>query len=471
MTSRKPDAVSFRVVVTFFIICACVNILAVNGFAAVNRVDFPFCRSIFASGYGLAELGLLRLDTALLDQLDASLANMRIFDSTGREIPFATFAAITPGDSEIVEIETDLEPIGFKDLGHDRIAMLFERKPGGLIPHRLCIQTSATDFEKRINVLGKNVDLAWDTLAAGQIIFDQSRYMNLRNTCVDFEAKDYKTYRIEIDRVTEHDRSVTRQIERIETHSGVEVRESYRETPIALTIDAVQFFAQSRTPGIDQPVVIDYSQAFGHRKGDTARQTSIFLIASSREPLTSLTFSFVERSFIRSATLEATDNASDSASWIDLCRTTIHTIAIGSIRDSGTTIRFPAEMRFSRYRLTIEDKDSPPLTLVAVIGHGPLYEARFLTQGFRTATLYYGANSISAARYDLSSVLERSGPLTTTQWQAGPIKHNPLFKPAKPIVKNCPEIDTHLLFLLSVILMVVVLAVVLIRAIRKIEKE
>jgi hypothetical protein len=474
MTGRMHNEVFHRAAMTLAAIVVSVNIFAVPGFAGVSRADFPLRRTMsLTPGSGAAELGVLRLDTVLLPLLDATLANMRIFDSTGSEIPFVITTATVPGDSVEEETEADLKPTGFKDLGNDRIAMLFERSNGTAVPHRLCIQTAASDFEKRITVLGKRSNGTWDTLASGRTIYAQSRYLNLRNTCVDFAAKNYTTYRLEIDQFTERESSAVRQIEKIVTRSGrAEQRESYSEKTVAFTIDAVRFYATVRTPRNDKPVVADYPLHFAPRRSDMERQTSIFSITSAREPLTSLAFSFVDRSFIRSALLDATDDAGDSATWIELCRSTLHTIAIGAARDSSLQLDLSGERRFRRYRLTIEDGDSPPLTLVSATGRGRIYEARFLTHGLDNAFLFFGAESIPAARYDLASVLERSGKLTSAQWEAGPSRPNPGFR---TIAAGKPaEAETatpRILFLAAVLLMVVVLALLLVRVVRKMEKQ
>jgi hypothetical protein len=293
--------------------------------------------------------------------------------------------------------------------------------------------------------------------------------MGLRNTDVLFSPRPYQFYKLVISQVTQNDSSVLRQIERVVAGDGgvksTELFVVHRET---IRVDGVSMYARVSREVSGGTQTIGYPLSIGAHSTDSATRSSTYRLISNREPLSRIRCSFRESNFKRLAVLAGTNDTTADSAWTTLAEVSLYKIAVGGYRDSLLSFSLSASSRYAFYRVTMADHDNIPLTLVAAEGEGPAYDLLFQNTLAKGSSLYFGGDSIPAGSYDLAEVLSRAPAIQPDYWQIGEVKPNALWR-AAGVPKKSIFVNTRLMFVGAVLLMVIVLAVVLVKAVPKIN--
>ena len=132
-------------------------------------------------------------------------------------------------------------------------------------------------------------------------------------------------------------------------------------------------------------------------------QQTIILVDTRREPLTSLTLETPGKNFSRHAVVEVEEKAGVQSSWHTIGTGTLFRIDFKNLKREQLSISFP-ESRQARYRIVIENRDSPALDVTGITTEGPVYELLFLAAPDKPYQLMYGAADVEPASYDTAAI-------------------------------------------------------------------
>ena len=110
---------------------------------------------------------------------------------------------------------------------------------------------------------------------------------------------------------------------------------------------------------------------------DPDSQRTLILVSSSRDPLTSLGLQTPDRNFSRRIAAEVETKREVKTSWRKIDERTLSRIDFKGLKQEELAVEFP-ETRKNSCRLVIDDRDSPPLKVMAIKASGNVYELLFL---------------------------------------------------------------------------------------------
>ncbi len=353
-------------------------------------------------------LGHIQLDGEVFEHTGESWEDIRLvkIDPDGSvEWPYRierSSAGVVKTPSRLIKSET----VSFDEQPDGAIELVVELTAKDLEATKLRINTPLRDFEKAVTIQGSADGKDWVALVDGALIFDRERYIDFRRAELALPQNNYRFFKVVIDQATDEQWSSVRNVtEAMSDLSGPSKEESSQVATRRFRIDSLAFYTApvSHDPGRGEQV---YPVAISSvMENEEAKQTEIY-VEAGRAPLHGLTLRTSDRNFRRSIRLEVERGENQ---WRTLKKSTVYRYRIGTIDEQNLTLRFD-EHRAARYRLVIENGDSPSLVVDEVEGRGPAYEVQFLTEPGDQFEMYYGAiaGSVERPRYDVA-VLERVG--------------------------------------------------------------
>jgi len=332
------------------------------------------------------------------------------------------------------------------------------------------LRTPLTDFERRISVSGSRDGQQWTPLVPDALIYDYSRFMDVRRTEIPLPDNDFSHFSLLIEQVVDEAVSPLRELLR-KTRPGQPPTTTELSAVLnrPLRLDSVTFWSYEQGEEIAEPVIVERPLPPPRVSENSERQETVIEVAAGREPLTSLILTTTSRNFRREVVIEVERETPHGAEWQHLTAAPISLLAFGEHRESSLEIDF-AETRANRYRLRIANHDSPPLQITGIAGRGPVYHLLFLKPASGTLAelkLFYGSEQVPQPRYDLAAVLAMAGRgLSPAFLTLGPQQPNPV---AGPVAFSPARFLASPWFLGSaLVVMVVVLALVVFRTARRV---
>jgi len=358
---------------------------------------WPYFKEIASRG----GLGDFVLDRDVLDKARADAADLRLYDTAGREIPYA------------LRIRRDV------DTQHLFTSQQFNRAVEGAAAvvscdlgvqpqeHNQAVISAAGDNFRRIaQVEGSPDGAQWFTLASQAILFRfTSGGRTVEQNSVSYPVSRYRYVRVRVERDPQVDRAAPEI-----TSLGVErsVRANGETVPFEATMES--------------------------RDADPfqGRPASIWRIdLGGRVPLQSLLLNVGERTFSRPFQLEIVD---DPAAPVAL--------ASGDLIRREENTAAPVQIDFSeqfarRLKLTVTDDRNPPLAVNGVTALSAARQVIFQAPG-ETLRLYYGNPKGIAPHYDLAARIPADSA-TPGRLTFGPERANPTYRPEpKPLSERSP---------------------------------
>lgn len=354
------------------------------------------------------ELFAVRLDPMVYARTNDRFADLRIVDRADQPIAYM-----------LRKVTTSTERVSVKSFAPERL----DAKPlaeGGLeLTVKLADKTPPTsearlvtllrDFEQRVRLSTSADGQAWEPVAEESVIFDYSRYVDVRNDAVRFPATDRKHFRIVIDDVTVEQQAqlmlLTRRLR------GSEETERSEETAIArrpFRIERLEFRATVREPTAAGDETREYPADSFRVDHDAQAGRTILTVDVHRAPITSLAVVTSERNFSRRATVEAPHPKQSGSSWTSIAQGTLTRIDFQNVQRDELTLILP-ETRAERLRIVIDHRDGPAIQIDGVHVFGPIYEAVYVATPQTQARVGYGDPALSAPTYDTAVIQELLG--------------------------------------------------------------
>jgi hypothetical protein len=406
--------------------------------AGIEGAPFPHLKALKPEGTAARQIGRFELDEEILAATDDSYGNVRVADDAGTEVPFLV-RCLRRTRAVTNEVDVAVETLSLQSLPGNRIEVVLEKKNSEAVPLAVVLFSSLRDFEKQVAVYGSDDRATWRPLTSGQLVFDYSRFMDVRNTRVEFGGGPCRYYKLEITNISETAQSPLTQLAR-DTRDGKVFSEveqaSFRRADFR--IDRVQFLERKVAEVKAEPVKRGYTVLDFKQEEKADKKQTVVTLATFRAPVTELALKTATPNFSRSVLVEGSnDEAGDKAVWQPLVTATASRINLGSFRQDRTELGLNGVRRFRRYRLTISNLDSPPLAIAGIEARGDVQEALFFTAAARRYKVLYGAQDLRPPRYDIDAVMAATETESADAYSPQKQEANPSYKPGK--TRRFPE--------------------------------
>lgn len=426
---------------------------------------FLFSKDIMAPNSLSSEIGSFCIDGDIYKWTNNDFTDLRIFDTDNKEVPFL-LRYITANDTDTVHYSVNVEMENLVELPENRMALIFKRNEKDSIPSELFIQTPVINFEKSVSVYGSNDSKVWSTLKEKELIFDYSQFVDVRNTTVRFEKKNFIYYKVAIDNVRQVKLSPFSEI--VSESGDGAVKKKYTtfiEKQEKFRLEQISFFGYAQNIRYGERQKNIYKITIASLVEDTIEKITEMQLISNREPLQKLTLTVKEPNFRRNISLDGTNDTTDKPQWQQLGNSDIYSIKTGAFHNEKLDIALNGTYRFLKYRLKISNKDNAPLDVEAVSAEGNANEVLFFHRNKLNFKVFYGCNDVNAPQYDVAFVLESAPVINKTLWIVGSQIVNKVEHKRGPLIKS-----KYILFG-SLFLMVAVLAGVLFMVVGKVEQS
>ena len=377
----------------------------ISVFAQTSAASWPYFAELNTPGSMPGTYDLL-VPLQVLDKARADLADLRLFDARGREIPYALRIREDIDRQREIPVrlfnQASLGPVTSEvsmDLGEDAGEH-----------NEVEIETFGTNFRRRVNVEGSDSGSDWRTLQTGAVIFRfTSEKGSVASNRVSYPISRYRYLRarIFVDELTDRGTPVV---------TGARVTMSIRQE------------GERATWSVALPMY-----QLLRNQGAPASAWTIDL--GGRVPCDRLILEVADESFSRPFQLEAIDDPQN-----------IRLVASGELtRRTGAheplVITFTEEERVRKLRLLVNDYSNQTLSISSVNASAPARQVVFELKDPQSLPLrlFFGNPKATLPHYDFEKNLPAQLTTTPVRAEVGPAVSNPGFTPEPlPLTERVP---------------------------------
>ena len=411
----------------------CVKLLLFTIVAVMASVIAVFAQSSLSLWPYYVEVTPERTDSQLydvvvplpvMDKARTDLADLRLFDSNNREVPYAI--RIRREVDEKREIPARLFNSGFAGPATSEVSVDLGEDPGE--HNEIQIETNGTNFRRQVVVEGSDSGREWRTLSNDGVIFSFASQNNVAESDkVSYPASRYRYLRVKVTRDPITDRE-TPQV------SVVKVMMAVREKGLLSTWNV--------------PV-----PSYQLQRNQGAHATVWILDLSGRVPCDRLSLEIEEDSFSRPFQVEAIDD-----------QQSVELLASGDLtRHSGDeknplVIYFNEEKVVRKLRLQITDYSNPTLNITSINASAPARQLVFELKApaAQPLRLFFGNESVPAPHYDFEKEVAARLTKEPVRSSLGYVSANREYKPEpKPLTERVPWLIYVVLAISSIALAIV----------------
>lgn len=359
----------------------------------------PCVRQMIFPGSG-EEVYAVELDRDVYRVTPRDFADLRLIAGDGQEAPYKVEKvfekvwrkATVPVSGRVASL---------RELPGNRLEVVWTPNADQGSATGLRFETAQRDFERKVSVYDER-DAA---LVGDALLYDYSRFMDMRALEVRLPANSASQYRVVIDEITDEALSPFTEITRNlsgKNEQGRQERYSLERRP--MRIDRVSAWREAMVEAEDRVRLQDYGslEISVDDKSDAGK--TLVTVNTAREPLTALHIETDSRNFSRRIDVQAESVAGVQRGWRQVGGDTVSVVQFRAFREAHLRVSFP-EHREARFRLVIHNGDSPPMRITGVRGEGPVYRMLFLHDGARALRLEYGGAGMRPPAYDAAAVL------------------------------------------------------------------
>ena len=226
----------------------------------------------------------------------------------------------------------------------------------------------------------------------------------MRSVRVPIHAEGHRHFRLVIDNVTEEQASRLLELtRRLRGSNEIERSENTTIDRRPFRVDRIDFHrddVETQATGVQRGAYPTH----GFRvHEDAEKKQTLIEFQTEREPLEVLKLVTDSTNFSRAAALQVPDTHRGSDAWRTLGTAILSRFSFETIEKHDLAITFP-EHRGNRYRVVLENRDSPPLKITGVTVEGPAYQLVFLGTPGESLAVDYGASKAPRSSYDTAAV-------------------------------------------------------------------
>ena len=373
-----------------------------------------FRKSVILPKETTGEFTSILLDRELYSGTTELFHDLRLLDSSEKEVPFLLHRQVKE-ERKSQRIPTTIAQPQVRPLEDDRLEIIFtidrEKHPHSI--DGITLSTRLRDFEHRVTVETRTSDDSpWRTLATNVLIYDYSRYMDVRNLEVPFAEKSLNkgegTFRITIEKVTQEKESQLRELTRsLKEGVASDVQEKLMINRENLKLDSISFWQIVESVVSSGPVLTEYPIQIESRREDEKLKQTVIEFTSHREPLKEIELATEDKNFHRKVTLyailDSSTDLSSSTKETYLTQSSVTKISLPNNSRAELVVTFPAT-RSTRYRLVIDNADNPPLKDITLKAKGETFDILFLAQPSEEYSVVYGNTLLESPKYDVLAI-------------------------------------------------------------------
>jgi hypothetical protein len=355
------------------------------------------------------------LDADVYAATQPDLSDLRVLDAEDREVGFIVRTRSTATTRDVDRFWTP-RGVTLKPLDEGGLEVILALDENAPQPDGIRVVTPLDDFEQRVRVSVSDDGANWAPVAEA-LLFDYSRYMDVRNDRIPLPKTSQRRFRVVIDQVTAAQESELLELtRRLQGGDESERTERVRIQRRPFRIDRVELWRRETERQSLVPQLVSYApQRFETTDGvdDPQSRTTQVVIDMQREPVSEFSIETSDRNFSRAARVEVEQTVGRTQRWNVLASGLLTRFQLPNLTRDEMAIQFPVT-RGTRYRLTIENRDSPPLEVTGVEARGVVHEVVFLANPGGEYRLAYGGD-LPPPSYDtaaLTSVLA-AGAMST----------------------------------------------------------
>lgn len=396
-------------------------------------------------------LAAFRIDAGIWEQTRDDLPDLLLSDEGGLDVPYLVRPLLQRQQVKSVRHwlaeNTELRP-----QPNGSLEIVVHLQEGDPQPEGLTLFTPLTNFEIRLRIHA-GTDTSGPLLVENALLYDYAQFMNVRSTAVTFNSGSSRSFCLVLDQEVAAAESTLKELTRtFAAGSETQRTESVVQERRPLRIDRLEFQTESAVTDVYTAVLDRWAAASPDIQQNPETRETLVNFSAGRRPLSQVTLQTSSRNFNREVHLEYLIPGEPDR-WQTHSSGELRQIAIGRVQENQLTLQCPAE-RHDRWRLRIENGDSPPLQQLELELAGPVSELIWLAEPNRRVVLLYGDDRAVAPRHNVT-VLETALAAGETPHPAtaGSVEFRTVVPPAEPIrprdLINNPLLLTGLAVLLT----------------------
>lgn len=373
--------------------------------ALADEPAFQFLREVKTSEHQQEELLAIMLDTDVFAATQDGLPDVRLVDGKGEVAPYLLRRVQATRSRKVHSTWTagQLSARPLDDGGLEITAELREKDPQ---PTGLRLVSPLKNFEHRVRIYTSADGMKWEPAGDEAVIFDYSRYVDVRSDKISFPETDRRHFRIVIDDVTaEQESELLRLTRRLRGAEETERSERVTIDRRPFRIDRVDFVREEEQKQATGDEKVKYPVLKFQVEQDSENQQTIIFVDTKRQPLTSLKLATSDKNFIRRAVVEVEKVKGVKRTWRKIGEGAVSRIDFKNLKRENLSISF-RESRQAQYRIVIDNRDNAPLEITGIEAEGNRYELVFLAAPDTGYQLFYGAADAESATYDTAAIQE-----------------------------------------------------------------
>lgn len=364
---------------------------------------FEFSKPIEMPSIEESEMIVVSLDDDVYDATNDDFSDVRLLNEARTPTPFLIRSAgETRIDTQRQLLKIEKQTARPMEDGGLEILLTLDQDQPPITGLRLV--SSLRNFEHRVRVFASPDAAQWTPIAEEGLIFDYSRFIDVRNDSITFAGTPERLIRIVIDDVTAEQESrlleLTRSLRQGE-EQGLTERYSVDRRPFR--VDAVEVWSDIPRRVIDAIKRVPVEVASVQVDHDADERVSTVVFETRRQPLTRLTLRTESRNFNRPVRLEVPPENATSTRWRTVASGVLSSLDFKSLAKNELSLSFP-ESRHAQYRLVIDNGDNPPLDVQGVAAEGSVKEMIFLATPKSEWAIIYGNPQAKMPGYDVVAI-------------------------------------------------------------------
>ena len=365
------------------------------------------------------------LSAEVLANAGDDLADLRLLDASGAEIPFSV---------RVLREVNETTLILAREFNRAKVAGRISELAvdvGSAGEHNAVeIQTEGRDFRRQVEPDGSDDGLAWRVLRSDGMIFSfEANNRQAESNRISYPVSRYRYLRARVSGDSLVDRDPP-------TITGISVMMSVQDRGQAVTWD------------VDLPVMQPV-------RAERSPASAWLIDLGRRVPCNRLLLEALDQSFSRSFSIELADDPQN-----------VRLVTSGEIRRRTGEERKPIVIDFNevyarRLRLIVTDFANPPLRLSSVKASAPARQVLFEMRNSVTPPLrlFAGSPGAEAPRYDFEKDLPARLSVEPVRCELGSVQPNPTFHPEpKPFTERVPWLIYGVLAISSIVLALILIS-------------
>ncbi len=363
---------------------------------------FRFSRPVVMEEVAQEELFAVPFDSDIYAATGDNFPDLRILSSDNQLIPFLIRHVRKSRTDKVVKSWIATNP-ALKPMESDGLEIRITLNKDDPSPLGVRFITPLKDFEQQVRIFA-TADGKESTLVDEALIFDYSKFMDVRRTEIAIPSTTSREFRIVIDALTANQESQLLELTRSHRNDAEEGRtEKITIQRRPFRIDRIEFWTEQAEQTRKAELVLPWPVTDFSVTLDSKLKQTLVTFDTHRQPVTAIKVVSSSRNFSRRAAVQVETHSGVESNWSTISETKISQFRIRDFQEQHMTISLP-ETRAGKFRLVVENRDNPALTIdsVEILGHQ--HEVVFVGPSGKSVRLVYGADSAQAPELDTATL-------------------------------------------------------------------